>query len=212
MSELIGWLTAWYNWIFLLPLATGTVFILAELALGSLSDVDIETGLDVDADLDADGDFTHLLSWLGVGQIPITLLTQIFALSFGSAGLIAIAVAHEVGLAGTLFPFTLLGATAAGILATRSLGGLLAGLMPAHASTALTPDAFVGRVGTAASRIDQRSGQIRIDAQNHRPSTVLSGRTGAQNPTAIPRGVQVIITRYDPKERVYTVTTTPTEV
>jgi len=47
---MIEWLSGWYNWLFLFPLALGVIFILVDLFLGGLSEL---IGIGADLDLDA---------------------------------------------------------------------------------------------------------------------------------------------------------------
>lgn len=223
MRDFVQWLAGWTNWIFLVPLTTGMLFVLAEVALGSLSDfvsvdvdidVDVDADVDVDVDVDADADADvgeiGLLGWLGVGKVPITLLGEIFALSFGALGLLINAIVFELGLPnGVFFPVSLFVAGAGAVLSTRLLGGIVSELMPADATTTRTATEFVGSVGTAASRIDGRTGQVRIDASEGRPMTVLNTRSIESTETPIPRGTRVLVVRYDADDRVYAVRPIP---
>ena len=110
------------------------------------------------------------------------------------------------GGAAYAFPLSLAVASVVALFATRYLGGLVAALMPAKASTALRPEAFVGQLGVAASRVTGHIGQVRLEAHDNRPSTVLSARTQMDIATPIPRGMAVLIVGYDAVTRVHTVT------
>jgi len=217
MRELLAWLAEWQNWIFLLPLGLATVMVLLDTVMGGLGDLDLDVDADLDADLDADADTdasVGLLAWLGVGQIPITLLLEIFALSFGTTGLVLNAVfADWLGETPVLtFPVSVAVAGVAAVLTTKTLGGILASLMPSHASTSRRPEDFIGKLGIATSPVGPRIGQIRLPATPDAPSTVLSVRLEAEIATPIPRGMEVLIVRYDTNSRVYAVIPNPMEV
>ena len=213
MRELLAWLAGWQNWIFLVPLGMAMVMVGFDAATGGLVDLDVD--VDADADADVEGDVsTGLFAWFGVGKIPLTLLLEIFAMSFGATGILVNAVTTDVfGDTHVLaFPFALGLATLVATLSTKTLGGVLANLMPSNASTASHPDAFIGQLGVATSPVDHRIGQIRLPGTADIPSTVLSARLERDIATSIPRGMEVLIVRYDTNSRVYTVIPNPMEV
>lgn len=98
---------------------------------------------DLDADLNADG--SHLLGWLGVGQVPLLILLVVLLATFSLAGLL---IQQLFG------PLDLLIAVPAALLAALPLTGILsrglARILPQDETTAVSIDSLVGRKGVIA--------------------------------------------------------------
>ncbi len=128
-------------------------------------DADADLDVDVDADLDFDapsldhgadgveighvqeiGPFTRMLSWLRVGRVPILVLVVIFLLAFGLAGLVLQTLLHAT--LGFRLPalIAVVPALLVAIPTLRVLGGLAEKVIPRDESSAVSHDAFVGRV------------------------------------------------------------------
>jgi len=224
MDNIIGWLSGWYNWPFLLPLAVGLIFILADLFLGGASDLlGLDADADVDVDFDADGDadldgdahgsFFHGLAWLGMGKVPISVLLETLTITFGCTGLLINAVASDtIGSSTLAFPVALLTAAVVAPLVTKAAGGLLARIVPADSTTTRTAADFVGEVGTAASVLTHSIGQIRLEATSKYPLTILTARLDTRVPGDVPRGTEVLLVGYDADRNTYIVTPTNLEL
>ncbi len=221
MHDFVFWLSSWYNLVFLLPLITGFLFVTVDLAMGGLVDADLDLDVDADADVDVDVDVESdadisgavLLSWLGVGKVPITLLLEVMAISFGGVGLLANGVARDlVGRPEWTFPLALVAAAVGAVLVARWVGVTLARWMPNGASTSLKPADFVGQIGTAASRVSQTIGQVRLAGSTTRPMTLLNARCADAAGADIPRGMAVLVVGYDADKNVYAVSPTDLEV
>lgn len=96
--------------------------------------------------LDMDGLADSWLGWLHLGRVPVLVLLVLFLTAFALFGLGLNALTH--GLAGAYPPpllssaFAFLGA----LPVVRSLGGLIARLIPKDETSAITLDSLVGHV------------------------------------------------------------------
>lgn len=211
MSDIITWLAGWYNWPFLFPMAIGLLFIAADLLLGSVSDM---LGFDADGDVDVDGDFDgsvfHTgIIWLGIGKVPISVLLELLLISFGAVGLLIIAIGTDLtGHPEYAFPVAIFGAAFCAPLITKAGGSLFASIVPPDSTTSKKPSDFVGEVGVTASTVSHSIGQVRLDAADGRPSTVLTARLLAGDPGPLPRGVSVLIVSHISEKNLYIVTPT----
>jgi hypothetical protein len=81
---------------FLVPIGVVLVMVILQLFLLVVAgisldfDLDHDTDLDVDTDIDVDGDFSlsKILSPIGVGRIPLSIVWYALGLSFGVSGLV----------------------------------------------------------------------------------------------------------------------------
>jgi hypothetical protein len=115
-------LLEWYNLIFELPLGLGLLYLAFFTVSGfTFGDADTDAGLDHDMDVDAhadidadhDADLSHdvdsdsdadqtdahapspflaALSWIGIGQMPLSLVLMILLISFGTFGFAAMRI------------------------------------------------------------------------------------------------------------------------
>ncbi|MBO9623848.1 MAG: YqiJ family protein [Sphingomonas sp.] len=163
---MLGFLAAPENIVFvsalLLTLLVGVVQIFGIGFHADLADVP-------DADI-AGGDF-DLLSWLGVGKLPLLVLLVAFLSIFGTLGLIAQQLSRDVG--GMLVsPWILVPAVGAvSVPLTRLVAGGLARILPRDHTTAIDLDWLVGKqamvvTGHAApgsparARVEDHHGQL----------------------------------------------------
>ena len=106
---------------------------------------------------DFDGDvgvFGQIMSWLHMGEIPVTVLAMVFLLAFSVSGL---GIQNMLNARfGTLLPASI-AVWPAGIIAllsTRVCGGLLKPILPREETAAVSQESFVGcaariNIGTA---------------------------------------------------------------
>ncbi|MBN2970930.1 YqiJ family protein [Roseomonas aeriglobus] len=96
-----------------------------------------------DADVDSD-----LLSWLGVGRVPMLVLLVLYLASFGLIGLIGQQLSHD--LLGGVQPLWI-AAPAAALLAlplTALAARMVGGIVPQDHTTAIAIEDLIGRVAT----------------------------------------------------------------
>jgi hypothetical protein len=147
-----------------------TAALVLMLLIGLVQLIGFGVDLDADGDLHADtgGD---LLSWLGVGRVPLLMLLVVFFGLFGSIGLLAEQIALD--WTGQLLSGWI-AAPAAGLAAlplTGAAARVLARVMPQDHTTAIELEELVGRfarivIGRAApgaparARVEDRHGQL----------------------------------------------------
>lgn len=228
---MIEWLAGWYNWPFLFPLAIGVLFILIDLTIGSISemlgidgsfdvngdgipDINVDVDGDLDGGIDADGDGHgfHPGQWLGMGKVPLSILIEVFCITWGLTGLIVNGIANDIipGSWGSPLAFlpALFAAFVVAPFATRTIAGWINHFAPQDSTTSKRPQDFVGQTGTAASVITPFIGQVTLPASGTLPETTLPARH-ASGDADLPRGCQVIIIGYEANRRIYNVEPLP---
>ena len=138
--------------------------------LDSLIPDDWDAGVDGDATADAGAPngLAAVLSFFGIGRVPLMVVVVAFLASFGLAGFVEQAAASS--LTGHLLPAVLasLPAGFAAILATRRIALLLGRLIPDVETSAVTSDTFIGRTAVLTlgeARIDSPA-QAKLRDQN----------------------------------------------
>ncbi len=212
MTEAVAWLSAWYNVPYLFALAVTVVFSTFQIVFGFLPDaIDIDLGdgdIDVDVDTDVGGDAGHelavdgghgvigsVLSFLGVGKAPSTILGLALLFSVGTLGLVANAAVTMTAGAATLSTGLFVGMGAANLF----VGGLFTGrlalalnwLLPSHDTTTSDGTKVLGTQGKAASRITEKGGQVRIGPNRWIDAVTASGSQ------PIEKGAEVLLITYD---------------
>jgi hypothetical protein len=139
------------------------------LLIGLVQLIGFGVDLDADADLDADlgGD---LLSWLGVGRVPLLMLLVLFLGIFGSVGLLGEQAALD--WTGNLLSgwIAVPAAAVLGVPLTSLAARVLARILPQDHTTAISLEDLVGRfarivIGRATpgaparARVEDRHGQ-----------------------------------------------------
>jgi hypothetical protein len=218
---------SWWNLIFVLP-AIGALLYLLLLATGAVAG---DTG-DVDADLDADldpGDFhgiehaigeagtapdgttsspgglLHVLSLVGVGRAPLSLLLISFCFLWGLLGWLGNAALGAVIASPAIFIWPSLALALIGsLILTRLLAGGLHRLLPATETYAVSNRQLVGRLASVRFSVTASSGTAQLYDDQGRmhevPVRVLPGEA------PIPAQSSVVLWRYDPVTNTFLVT------
>lgn len=211
-------LFTWANAPFTVALGIGLAFALLQVTgvLGLLAGGDHDGDTDTDHDHDfasdsgdaADGHDGHdghgeadadagLLSALGVGKVPLSIIWQTYAISFALAGMTMNAV--YLSRHGTLPTYTLVwtlpAALLLGFLITSALGRLLSRVTANPEQEATSRSQLVGKTGVViSSKVDQQFGEIRVrDKTGHVVRVVCQTRES----TPIPEGREVVVVEYD---------------
>ncbi|MFT3929266.1 MAG: YqiJ family protein [Spongiibacteraceae bacterium] len=126
-------------------------------------------------DLSADGT-EGALGWLHVGKVPTLVLLVIFLASFAITGYLVQIVARNI--VGFYLPAVIasLPAFAMGITGVRTLGALLARVIPRDESFSVSESEFIGRVAiiTAASGNADLASQARLKDNYGRTHYILA--------------------------------------
>ncbi|NUP09203.1 MAG: DUF1449 family protein [Polyangiaceae bacterium] len=215
--EIVRFLLEWANVPFVGAIAVAFVFALLQvtgllgLVAGGDHDGDADGGdADGDADADADGDAdtdadqpAGFGADLGVGKLPISIVWQTYAATFGLSG-----VATNAAFAGA---FGHLSATAllisvpiaglAGYFVTRALSRVLSRVVanPRHDATSRAE--LIGHAGITSTRVTTEYGEVRLlDKSGHPLRLVCRTRDGAP----IAEGREVVFVEYDrQQDRLY---------
>lgn len=218
---------SWWNLIFVLP-AVGALLYLLLLASGAVAgdtgDVDADLDADLDVDFDA-GDFhgiehvlgggapesessgglPHVLSLVGIGRAPLSLLLISFCLLWGLLGWVGNSVFTAVAVSPAVFIWPSLALALVGSLVlTRLLAGGLHRLLPATETYAVSNRQLVGRLASVRFGVSASAGSAQLYDDRGRlhevPVRVLPGEA------PIPAQSNVVLWRYDPVSNTFLVT------
>lgn len=214
---------SWWNLIFVLP-AVAALLYLVLLATGTVAG---DTG-DIDADLDP-GDFhgvehafggagaapdgepgspgglLHILSLVGVGRAPLSLLLVSFCFLWGFLGWLGNAIFGAVIASPAVFIWPSLALALVGSLVlTRLLAGGLHRLLPATETYAVSNRQLVGRLANVRYGVTDRMGSAQLYDDQGRmhevPVRILPGEA------PIPAHSSVVLWRYDLDTNTFLVT------
>lgn len=194
-------LLEWWNLIFLLP-ALAAVFYVLLLAVGAAPMDD--AGFDFDADVEG-GAGHDLLSVLGLGRVPLSLILVSFCMLWGVIGWFAVRTFSTMWpQPGTfIWPSLAVALLGAGLL-TRVMISLLGRIMPRTESYGAGARELVGRLAEARYAITTTGGTVQVYDQygslHEVPARVLPGDA------PIPAGAKVVLFRYDDVAGSYLVT------
>jgi membrane protein implicated in regulation of membrane protease activity len=166
---------------------------------------------DVDADHDAavaDHDVDHagahlgfgqqLLVGLGVGKVPLSIIWQTFAVSFGFAGIAAntVYLGHGGVLPLVTLAWTLPGSALFAYVVTRVLARALGRIIADPRQEATSRKQLVGHTGVViSSKIDGEFGEVRVhDKTGHVVRIICRTREPSR---VIAEGREVVIVDYD---------------
>jgi membrane protein implicated in regulation of membrane protease activity len=173
-------------------------------------DADLEHGVDHGADGGHEGTpgTLALLAYLGVGKVPLTVLLILITGAIGLLGWILNSLVQAVfgGYPGIIFAAVLpVSLVASGVLTAR-VARVIGNALPPINTTATRAEALVGIQGTVISPfVDERYGMVHV---RDRGGTLISVFATCEG-EPIRRGEKVVLVRYDPTARTYTVTKAP---
>jgi len=203
----------------------------ADVGVDHDADLDHDADVAADADADADGhadaghhgdghpeihaeaahhDASHavpahvaLMTWLGVGRVPVGLVLMVLLLSWGFIGFITNQLTRPVVPADWMvglisLPVALFGSG----FVTRNVTRFIATYMPLTETSARSRAALIGQVGEAMYEIDRNFGMASVRVHTgvfHVPCRV--GQDGAP----IVKGAPVMLVAYDHERGLFTV-------
>ncbi len=142
-----------------IPFSVALAVMLSIAALegvGALMGLGLSTlleSLSPDVDLNVDGPdihstttFSHFMSWLRVGKVPLLILLVIFLTAFGLIGIILQKI--SLGMSGSLLPtwLAVVPAFLGALPCLRIFGNIAAKLIPQDETEAVSEGSFIGRI------------------------------------------------------------------
>ncbi len=214
-----NWL-AWYNLIFILPMALALIFLGLSIfgGLGD-SDVDVDSDVDLDGDVDAgnistdklphDIDYdspsflSTMLSALGIGKVPLSILMFCWLMIFGFIGLLI----NSLWWGFTVHILVIISASIAffvSLFLTAFIARGIAKVMPQTESYAEKRKDYINREAEARFQITATSGTITLydKFSNLQTFSAIKDSSCKEN---IPSGQKVIIVSYSSQEGVFVV-------
>jgi YqiJ-like protein len=191
----------WWNLIFLLPALTAVLYVLLLAVGGAALD---HGGHDFHADVGGDAEH-DLLSVLGLGRVPLSLILVSFSMLWGIIGWFAVRAFSTIWTEPGTFVWPSLAVALLGAaLLTRVMSGLLGRIMPRTESYGAGARELVGRLAEARYAITATGGSVQVYDQHgslHEvPARVLPGDA------PISAGARVVLFRYDDVTGSYLVT------
>ncbi len=207
----------WWNLLFVLPFV-GALFYILLLCSGAIAadhdlgftvegdadhGIDHETGIEHIHDLNP-GLLSSIVNLLGIGKVPLSIILISFCCIWGFTGFAANTLLNPI-LPPFLFVWvSLFIALTAAVVFTRSLANLIARVMPATETYAISPAQLVGKWAEATTRIDETFGQAIVHDDTGVIHTVQCLVKSGE--PSIPSGSQVILMFFDKKRSVFFVT------
>ena len=153
----------------------------------------------------------HVLSFLGVGQVPLMAIWVTFFLFVGFTGIAVNRWLFESG-SGTYpfwgFPLSVLAALSVGVLATRFISRLVARVVDTAGRGATAKHELVGHLGTVASAsLDAAFGEVRVKDLLGNEMIVHAQLT--RGDAQLKRGDRVVLTNYDAGRGTFEVAAVP---
>jgi membrane protein implicated in regulation of membrane protease activity len=185
-------------------------------------ELDLDHDLDMDHEADLDHDLAHAaghpveagagsawtetLQFLGVGQVPLTMILLVWVGAFGFLGWIANSLLLNLvsTYPGWALVVVLVGVLLVSAWLTSRTARLIGRTIPTFASTATSASQLVSRRGrVASSQIDDTYGQVKVRDSGGTLITVFA-KVDPGNPP-IPRDSEVYLVDYDSSKKVYIV-------
>jgi membrane protein implicated in regulation of membrane protease activity len=170
-----------------------------------IHDAGADSDQDADADTDQDADtpmHAVVLSWMGVGRVPASLVMMILLLTWGVTGFIVNAALQERGTLAPMVSIPL--AALIAVIGTHILAGFVGRCVPSVETSAHRRHALLGSVGEAMLPIDQKFGMVSVrDAGGDLYQVPC--RT-ADDADPIPKGASVQLVSYNAKNSLFYVT------
>lgn len=191
------------------------------------TDIDADGDVDGDSDLDADvghhghahelmtdaddrdhsgqaGTAFSLLSWLGVGRVPMSLWLSGSMLGWGTFGLGALAVLrqHSTTAPSADTSIALAVALVGALLTTRLLSVIVTRIVPIHETYARRRHELLGSVGEAILPIDGSFGMVGVRGE-HGELFEVGCRTDASVAAPIRKGSRVKLVAYNRDTKLF---------
>lgn len=211
----LQYLLEWQNLIFILPFI-GAVFLLLMMSMGGDAsengvdhdvDIDHDFGHDVDHDVDLHHETSiplRVLSFFGVGRVPISLVIISFCLIWGLSGWISNQIIHKIIPWPWLYVWaSMLIALLLATFVTRWIAHGLSKVMPSTETQATRSHDLIGKEGTTIHRVTTQFGEIRV-LDNFGNLQTVGCRVKTGDPE-IPKGQKALLMSWQPEGSFYLV-------
>lgn len=161
----------WQNAIFTASIIFWMIYLFISLIGGGGSEhIDVGHGVDKDMDVhhglssSHDGDGFNLLSYLGIGRCPISIVLMLLGVSWGFTGLVCNGIFDATKIIPPILYFWVSAfmSLLVALPFTSYSSRLIAKIMPRKGTTAIELDSLVGRTGESSVTIDSKSGRTRV--------------------------------------------------
>lgn len=225
----IQWLTGWWNLIFIVPFALALLYLgLYTLSGWTFGEVDADAGIDhdidahlnagghlefdhdIDADADADGDsdgnaagqsaVLTALNWIGVGQMPLSLIVMIQMLCWGVIGFAGMQVQRGVAIGQEVIVSAIIAALGASLI-THVVSSILGPRLFRATNTVRRWHQLLGSRGEAMYPIDARFGMV--CGRDDRGELFQAACRTAEGFGPLAKGDAVQLVAYAAKERMF---------
>jgi membrane protein implicated in regulation of membrane protease activity len=204
MSELLQW----WNLIFILPFV-GALFYVLMICTGLMAadhDVDLDHDMGIEHAHEFDpGTLAKALQFLGIGRVPMSIILICVCFLWGFSGFAANTLLKPLLPAWLFVWVSIAVAFVATVFFTRFLAGLLARIMPATETYAITEEQLVGKWAEAVTTIDESFGQAHVHDDAGALHTVQCLIRGGES--KIQRGSQVVLLYFDKSKGAFYVGT-----
>ena len=215
MLELLKEIIAPYNFIFILPIFLVILYIVLQF-IGFHSDGggiihadmgDIGMSLDDDMKVEADGStLNYVLSFLGVGKVPITMILVPLLMAWGIAGYVCNHIITHT-LKPPHWPFMLgsiIVAATAGVLTAKLFAGAISIILPTAERSATSKKELIGKTARVTSgQVTKSFGRARLrDDYGNSITIYCKIPHGKRTPR---KSDEVILLDYDEEDRKFEV-------
>jgi membrane protein implicated in regulation of membrane protease activity len=141
--------------------------------------------------------FLQMLTFLGIGKVPLLLLTQMLCFTWGTFGYIANQILQVSQRPDTRIWPSLALSLVSSVLVTRSGARLLGRLMPTKGTQVVRKRDLAGRMGEVLYTVTESSGLVHVHDDFGTSHQVACRVRPGDDP--IPRGREVVLLGYDRK-------------
>jgi hypothetical protein len=208
MSDIIPWLSAWYNLPYLFALAVAMAFSSFQILFGFLPDaveMDIETDGDVDPHigLSEKASFAgNAMAFLGLGKAPAAVLGLTFLFVFGSLGMITNALLKNLVdlpvVSIVVVALSMSGNALVSGFVTGRFASVLNRWLPGHDTVTAAGKDSLHLQGVSTTVICEKGGTVQLGKARWVDAITAPGTEDIQ------KGSQVLLVAYDKAHTRYT--------
>ena len=220
------WMLNGFNLIFIVPLLLALVYLgLYTFSGWTFGDADVDADVDHDVEHDVDHDVDHdvehdadhdhavgggngsgvlaVLSFFGLGRVPLSVLLMILLMSWGVIGFAANSYARENLPALAPHPWVLSVplAAAGSLLFTKLFAGLVGRYLPTNETYARRRHELLGSVGETVLPTDKTFGMVAV--RDNRGELFQHACRLEAGDRTIPKGTKVKLVAYNANERMF---------